>query len=178
MKPQLHLIGNAHIDPVWLWQWTEGFHEVKATFRSALDRMNEDADFIFSASSAAFYEWIEQSDPVMFAEIRRRVQEGRWEPSGGWWVEPDCNIPCGESFARHALLAQAYFQQKFGFKAHTGYAPDSFGHNAGLPQILQLSGMEHYVFMRPGPHEKDLAGAPVPLAVGRRRERPGLPDPL
>ena len=114
MKSQLHLIGNAHIDPVWLWQWTEGFHEVKATFRSALDRLNEDQDFIFSASSAAFYEWIEQSDPVMFAEIRRRVQEGRWELSGGWWVEPDCNIPCGESFARHALLAQSYFQEKFG----------------------------------------------------------------
>jgi alpha-mannosidase len=59
----LYMIGNAHIDPVWLWQWQEGFHEVKATFRSALDRMREYPEFIFTASSAAFYEWIEQSDP-------------------------------------------------------------------------------------------------------------------
>src|SRR5512146_1498275 len=125
MTPRLHLIGNAHIDPVWLWQWTEGFHEVKATFRSALDRLNEDPDFIFSASSAAFYEWIEQGDPPMFAEIRQRVSEGRWELAGGWWVEPDCNIPSGEAFARHGLLSQRYFLEKFGRRARVGYAPDS-----------------------------------------------------
>ncbi len=158
MSPKLHLIGNAHIDPVWLWQWTEGFHEVKATFRSALDRMNEYPDFTFSASSAAFYEWVEQNDPHMFAEIRWRVAEGRWELAGGWWIEPDCNIPGGESFARQALLAQTYFQQKFGHRVRVGYAPDSFGHNAGLPQILKHSGMGSYIFMRPGPHEKNLPG--------------------
>ena len=61
-KKNLHLIGNAHIDPVWLWQWQEGFHEVKASFRSALDRMNSYDDFVFVASSAAIYEWVEQSD--------------------------------------------------------------------------------------------------------------------
>src|SRR5213078_1895954 len=88
---KLHMIGNAHIDPLWLWQWQEGFHEVKATFRSALDRMKEYPDFIFVASSAAFYEWVEESDPAMFAEIRQRVAEGRWDIVGGWWVEPDCN---------------------------------------------------------------------------------------
>lgn len=52
------MIGNVHIDPVWLWQWQEGFHEVKATFRSALDRMKEYPDFKFVASSAVFYEWV------------------------------------------------------------------------------------------------------------------------
>ena len=158
MSKKLHLIGNAHIDPVWLWQWTEGYHEVKATFRSALDRMNESPDFTFSASSAAFYEWVEGSDPQMFAEIQQRVAEGRWELTGGWWIEPDCNIPGGELFARQALLAQSYFREKFGRQARVGYAPDSFGHNAGLPQILKLSALDSYIFMRPGPHEKSLPG--------------------
>ena len=158
MTPKLHLIGNAHIDPVWLWPWTDGFHEVKATFRSALDRMNEDPDFIFTASSAAFYEWVEQSDPEMFAEIRRRVTEGRWELAGGWWVEPDCNIPAGESFTRQGLYAQRYFLEKFKRRARVGYAPDSFGHHGMLPQILKKSGMDYYVFMRPSPHEKTLPG--------------------
>jgi alpha-mannosidase len=82
-KKTLYMIGNAHIDPVWLWQWQEGFHEVKATFRSALDRMQEYPEFIFTASSAAFYEWIEQSDPPMFTEIQQRVTEGRWGLAGG-----------------------------------------------------------------------------------------------
>ena len=90
------MIGNAHIDPVWLWQWQEGFHEVKASFRSALDRMKEYPDFMFVSSSAAFYEWVELSDAPMFAEIQQRVKEGRWQIVGGWWIQPDCNIPGGE----------------------------------------------------------------------------------
>ncbi len=160
-KPKLHLIGNAHLDPVWLWPWTEGFHEAKATFRSALDRMQEYDDerpFIFVASSAAYYEWIEQSDPAMFREIQQRVREGRWGLVGGWWIQPDCNIPCGESFVRQALVGQRYFQEKFGVMATVGYNVDSFGHNGMLPQILLKSGLSNYVFMRPGPSEKGLPG--------------------
>jgi alpha-mannosidase len=157
-KKNLHLIGNAHIDPVWLWQWQEGFHEVKASFRSALDRMNTYNDFIFVASSAAFYEWVEQSDPEMFREIQQRVSEGRWGIVGGWWIEPDCNIPSGESFVRHSLYGQRYFSEKFGVTAKTGFNIDSFGHAGTLPQILQQAGIENYTFLRPGPHEMELPG--------------------
>ncbi|MCU0521956.1 MAG: glycosyl hydrolase-related protein [Anaerolineae bacterium] len=154
----LHMIGNAHIDPVWLWQWQEGFQETLATFRSALDRMAETPEFRFTASSAALYAWVERIDPAMFEEIRARVAEGRWEIAGGWWIEPDCNIPGGESFVRQALYGQRYFQKAFGVTAHVGYAVDSFGHHAVLPQILKASGLDFYVFMRPGPHEKGLPG--------------------
>ncbi|MBI5031693.1 MAG: alpha-mannosidase [Chloroflexi bacterium] len=152
----LHMIGNAHIDPVWLWRWQEGFQEIKASFRSALDRLIEYPDFIFTASSAAYYEWIEENDPGMFAEICQRVKEGRWVIVGGWWVQPDCNIPSGESVARHALYSQRYFKEKFGIAATIGYCVDSFGHNGMLPQLLRKSGMNAYVFMRPMPHEKKL----------------------
>ncbi len=158
-KPnRLYMIGNAHIDPVWLWQWQDGYHETHATFRSALDRMHEDPDFVFTASQAALYEWIEQSDPDMFAEIRQRVAEGRWKLAGGWWVEPDCNIPAGESFVRQGLYGQRYFKEKFEVTCKVGYCVDSFGHNGMLPQILKKSGMPYYVFMRPSPYEKELPG--------------------
>ncbi len=153
---KLYMIGNAHLDPVWLWTWQEGFQENKATCRSALDRLNEYKDVVFTSSSAQFYEWIEKNDPKMFAEIKARIKEGRWVLCGGWWVQPDCNIPSGESFARHALLSQNYFKEKFGVTARTGYNVDSFGHNGMIPQMLRLSGMENYVFMRPGPQEKGL----------------------
>ena len=152
----MHMIGNAHLDPVWLWNWQEGYQENKATLKSALDRMEEFDDFIFTSSSAQFYEWVEKNEPEMFECIKKRVQEGRWKICGGWWIQPDCNNPSGESFARQGLIAQNYFMEKFGVKAHTGYCVDSFGHNVMLPQILQLSGMENYVFMRPDPNEKDL----------------------
>lgn len=152
----MFMIGNAHLDPVWLWQWQEGFQEVKATFRSVLDRMKEYEDFFFTGSSAAYYEWVEENEPAMFEEIRQRVAQGRWVIVGGWWIQPDCNAPGGESFVRQGLYAQRYFREKFGVTAHTGYNVDSFGHNGMLPQILKKSGMDNYVFMRPGRHEKGL----------------------
>ena len=153
---RLHLVGNAHIDPVWLWRWQEGYAETQATFRSALDRLREFPDFVFTAAGACAYRWVEENDPGMFQEIVDRVHEGRWVTVGGWWVQPDCNLPGGESFARHGLLAQRYFLSRFGRTARTGYNVDSFGHNAMLPQILLQSGMDAYVFLRPQEHELPL----------------------
>jgi alpha-mannosidase len=157
-RATLHMIGNAHLDPVWLWRWQEGFQAAKATFRSALDRMAESPDFVFTSSSAAIYEWVEHNEPRMFAEIRARVAEGRWRIVGGWWIQPDCNIPGGESFVRQGLYGQRYFREKFGVKTTVGYNVDSFGHHAMLPQILKGSGLDCYVFMRPEPAEKGLPG--------------------
>ena len=153
---RFHMIGNAHIDPVWLWPWSEGVSVVHSTFRSALDRMKEDPEFKFTASSAQFYEWVAENDPQMLAEIRQRIEEGRWGLVGGWWIEPDVNIPNGESLVRQGLYGQMLFKRLFGRMATVGYNPDSFGHVGTLPQILKLQGLQDYVFMRPQPREKRL----------------------
>ncbi|CAM3351515.1 Alpha-mannosidase [Deinococcus saxicola] len=152
----LHMIGNGHIDPVWLWNWQEGFQEIKATYRSALDRLAEDPDFIFTCSSAAHLAWIEENEPEMFEEIRTQVTGGRWVLVGGWWVQPDCHLPGGEGFVRQGLYGQRFLHSRFGKTARVGYNPDSFGHAATLPQILLKSGLPYYTFMRPGPHEQTL----------------------
>ncbi len=150
---KIKLIGNAHLDPIWLWRWQEGCGEVLQTFRSALDRLYEYDDFVFTCSSAAYYKWVEDIDPQMFEEIRTMVKKGRWVIVNGWWVQPDCNMPSGESFARHALYSQLYYYEKFGVTCKTGYNVDSFGHNGMIPQLLKLGGMNNYVFHRPGTHE-------------------------
>ncbi len=155
-RPLLHMIGNAHIDPVWLWQWPEGYQEVRATFRSVIERMEEYPELCFTCDSVAHYAWVEESDPALFEAIRERVAEGRWEVVGGWWVEPDCNLPCGESFARQALYGQRWLAERFGRVATVGCNVDPFGHNAMLPQLLRKAGMDGYLFMRPGPHELPL----------------------
>src|SRR4051794_11916586 len=149
----VHMVGNAHIDPVWLWQWPEGYQEVRATFQSAIDRMQEYPDFVFTHTSVLFLAWVEETDPQLFASIRERIAEGRWQVIGGWWIEPDCNIPSGESFVRQALYGQRYLHDRFGITATTGANVDSFGHNASIPQILRRSGIDSYVFLRPGPKE-------------------------
>ena len=151
-----HMIGHAHIDPVWLWPWQEGISVVHSSFRSALDRMNETPDFAFISSSAQFYYWVAENDPEMLAQIKKRVDEGRWNFVGGWWIEPDVNIPGGEAMVRQGLYGQHTFQKLFGKKAKVAFNPDSFGHTSTLPQILKKQEMDYYVFMRPGPHEKTI----------------------
>lgn len=148
-KKKLFMIGNSHIDPVWFWDWDEGMQEVKATFSSALDRMKEYPDMRFTATSSAFFEWLELTAPELFEEIKRRVAEGRLELTGGWFIEPDCILPCGEAFVRQGLYGQRYFEERFGRICKSGSNVDSFGHNPVLPQILRKSGMEEYIFMRP-----------------------------
>jgi alpha-mannosidase len=155
-KFKIHMIGQAHIDPVWLWNWSEGISVVHSTFQSALDRMKETPDFKFTASSAQFYHWVAENDPAMLKEIRKRVEEGRWCSVGGWWVEPDMNIPSGEAMVRQGLYGQQTLLRLLGRRAKVAYNPDSFGHTGNLPQIIKSQGMDNYIFMRPGIREKTL----------------------
>ena len=152
----IHMIGNAHLDPVWLWPWQEGYQEARATFKSAIERMDEYPDFVFTCDQIVLLSWVEEQDPELFAKIQARVAEGRWVNTGGWWVEPDCNMPMGESFVRQGLYGQRYLQSRFGKISTVGMNVDPFGHNAMLPQILVGQRMDSYTFLRPGPHEGDL----------------------
>ncbi len=149
MSKKYYLIGNAHLDPVWQWKVSEGLSLIRSTYRSALDRMNENENYKFTSACAGYYDWIRRIDPEMFEEIRTRVKEGRWGITGGMWVQPDCNIPSGESFCRHFLYSQKFFKTYFGIPVDTGYNVDSFGHSAALPQLFKKSGIDQYVYMRP-----------------------------
>src|SRR5262245_38291478 len=113
-KRRCYFIGNTHIDHTWIWNWPEGFDEVHASFQSALDRMEEFPEFVFTASSTLHYRWVEENDPALFARIRERVADGRWQLAGGWVVQSDDNLPSGESFVRQGLYGQLYFQSRFG----------------------------------------------------------------
>ena len=148
-KKTIYLVANAHIDPVWLWRWQEGCSELRSTCRAAVDFLENDSELTFSRSSAGDLRWIEDLEPALFERMRKLVKRGQWENVGGWWTQPDCNIPCGESFIRQGLYGQPFFRDKLGGAALTGYNVDSFGHNANLPQILKGCGLDRYVFMRP-----------------------------
>ena len=149
----IYMIGNAHLDPVWLWTKLEGYNEIISTAESAARRIEEDGAFIFTFSSAAYYDVIRRVSPSLFEKIKNYVRLGKWSVVGGWWVQPDNNLASGEIYARHALYSQRFFYEHFGIMCKTGYCVDSFGHNANLPQLLREGGMENYVFMRPKKHE-------------------------
>ena len=141
----IQVTGNSHIDMAWLWPWTETVEVVRNTFESALQLMREYPDLTFTMSSARAYAWMEEKYPEMFQEIQQRVKEGRWEIVGGMWVEPDLNMPDGESLVRQLLIGKRYFRQKFGVDVRIGWNPDSFGYNWQLPQIYKRSGLDYFV---------------------------------
>ena len=138
-------VGNSHIDMAWLWPWTETVEVVRNTFQSVLDLMREYPDFKFTMSSARTYEWMQEKYPDMFEQIKQRVKEGRWEVIGGMWVEPDLNMPDGESLVRQILVGKRYFQKNLGADIKIGWNPDSFGYNWQLPQIYKKSGIDYFV---------------------------------
>jgi alpha-mannosidase len=141
----IRIVGNSHIDMAWLWPWTETVEVVRNTFQSVLDLMREYPDFKFTMSSARTYEWMQEKYPDLFKQIEQRVKEGRWEIIGGMWVEPDLNMPDGESLVRQILVGKSYFQKNFGVDVKIGWNPDSFGYNYQLPQIYKKSGMDYFV---------------------------------
>ncbi len=146
---KIYMIGNTHFDPVWLWKWEEAMASIHSTFRSALDRMKENKDFIYSFATPPVFEWIKQVDPDLFKEIKVRIKEGRWELCEGWWLQPDCFSASGESYARQSLYGQRYLMENFGIYADTVFNIDSFGHNSATPQILQKSHIDYYCMCRP-----------------------------
>ena len=150
LKPLLqqatfHLTGNSHIDAAWLWPSTETVDVVKRTFGTALQLMYEYPDYTFTQSAAAYNEWLAEKYPDLNAEIARRIKEGRWEIVGGMWVEPDLNMPDGESLVRQILVGKRWYKQAYGVDVRIGWNPDSFGYPWQLPQIYKKSGIDYFV---------------------------------
>ena len=148
-KKKLILVCNAHLDPVWLWEWEEGLAETLSTFRIAAKFCEEFEGFVFCHNESLLYQWTEIYEPALFEQIRKLVADGKWHIMGGWYVQPDCNMPAGESFVRQILQGKNYFKEKFGVEPKTAINFDPFGHTRGLVQILKKSGYNSYLFCRP-----------------------------
>ena len=152
----IHLILNAHLDPIWLWPWQDGLDQALATCRSACDRLDAHPDIVFTRGEAWVYQQVEKVDPALFERIREHVKAGRWSIVGGWWIQPDCNQPSGFGFERQIETGKRYFVDRFGQFPRVAYNVDSFGHNASLPALMRSAGQDCYVMMRPQPHEMEL----------------------
>jgi alpha-mannosidase len=149
MKKTIHLIGNAHLDPVWLWDRREGLNEGITTVRTMLDLMDEFPEMTFIRGESAIYQHVEKYDPHTFARIKKMVKAGRWDVVGGTCIQPDTNLPCAETLVRQYAHGQRYFKSRFGKAVTAGWQADSFGHTAGLPEILAASGINFFAFSRP-----------------------------
>jgi alpha-mannosidase len=146
---QFHLIANSHLDPVWLWDWREGYNEAISTVRTVLDLMDENKNLTYIRGESAIYRHIEETEPETFQRIVDQVKSGRWDVVGGTYVQPDTNMAGAETLARQFMEGLRYFDQRFGKKVSVAWQADSFGHTAGLPEVLTAAGIDSFAFTRP-----------------------------
>ncbi len=147
---KLALVGNSHLDIVFMWAYKEYVRKLGRTHATMLRLMEQYPDFIFSQSTVPTYIEMEKRYPTLFEQVQRRIKEGRWEYIGAMWVEPDCNLISGESFSRQLLHGIRFAEKKFGITPKTCWVPDVFGNGYAMPQILKKAGVEYFVTHKMG----------------------------
>jgi alpha-mannosidase len=142
---ELSAVGHAHLDTAWLWPLEETWRKAQRTFATQAALMDEYPEHVFAASQAQHYAWVRERDPDLWSRIRERVARGQWVAVGGTWVEPDCNLPSGESLARQLLYGQRFFERELGGRCRELWLPDVFGYPGQLPQLMRLAGIDRFL---------------------------------
>lgn len=138
-------VGHSHIDTAWLWPIRQTKEKCQRTFSTAVNMMKEYPEYRFITSQPQQFQFIKEAEPELFEEIRQMVKSGNWEIEGAMWVEPDCNLPSGESLCRQLLYGKRFMKQEFGVDSKILWLPDVFGYSAALPQILKKAGVTRFV---------------------------------
>ncbi len=148
--PTVTCIGHTHIDIAWLWTIAQTREKAQRSFATVIELMKLYPDYRFTSSQPILYEMVKEEAPVLYEEIKARVQEGRWEVEGGMWVEADCNLTSGESLVRQILVGKRFFKDEFGADNKVLWLLDVFGYSAAMPQILKKSGIDYFVTSKIG----------------------------
>lgn len=153
---RMRMIGQSHIDVAWLWPIRETVRKTSRTFSTVCTLMDEYPAFLYSQSQPQLYAYAKEHYPELYERIKERIAEGRWELVGGMWVEPDLNLPSGESLMRQLLHGQRFYMQEFGKRTTVEWLPDTFGYCASLPQILQHAGIRYFMTSKLGWNDTNL----------------------
>ncbi len=144
-KPLVVGVGHAHIDVAWLWRVAHSREKTSRTFSTALHLMRQYPDYHYMHSTPQLYTYLKEDYPDIYRQVKEQVAEGRWEPTGGMWVEADVNIPSGESLVRQFLYGKRFFCQEFEMDSKVLWLPDVFGYSPALPQIAKKSGIDYFL---------------------------------
>ena len=144
-KPVVHCIGHTHIDVEWKWARAQTREKIQRSFSTAKSLMDRYPEFKFMLSQPNLYRYLKEEAPEKYEELKALVAEGRWEPEGAMYVEPDCNLTSGESLVRQIIFGKRFFREEFGVESKALFLPDVFGYSAALPQILRKSGVDYFI---------------------------------
>lgn len=144
-KPVVNCVGHTHIDVEWLWDRAQTREKIQRSFSTASALMKKYPEYRFMLSQPELYRYLKEEAPEKYEELKQLVKEGRWEPEGAMYVEADCNLISGESFVRQIMQGKKFFMDEFGVDCKVLFLPDVFGYSCAMPQILQKSGVRHFV---------------------------------
>lgn len=142
---KIHMVGQSHIDLAWLWPAKEAVRKCSRTFSTMSTLLDQFPDFGYAQSQPQSFEYIKTHYPELYERVKKHIAAGKWEIVGGMWVEPDLNIPSGESLVRQLLYGMNFYQEEFGVQPRIEWLPDTFGYCASLPQLLKKSGLEYFM---------------------------------
>ena len=143
--PFVDCVGHTHIDVAWLWTTRVTRDKAVRSFSTALELMKKYPEYIFMSSQPQLYQYVKEDAPEIFEEIKKKVKDGRWEAEGGMFLEPDCNLPSGESLIRQFFVGKKFFQNEFDYNSRILWLPDVFGYSAALPQIMKKCGIDYFM---------------------------------
>jgi alpha-mannosidase len=149
-QPTMLASGHGHLDVAWLWPLWRTRQKVAHTVANTLHLLERYGQYHFSMSQPQVFAYLKADDPALYERMAEAVRGGRFEPVGPMWVEPDCNIPSGESFIRQIAHGLGFFQREFPERyneqtTHIAWLPDVFGFTAALPQILRGCGVSCFM---------------------------------
>ncbi len=144
-KPVVHCVGHTHIDVEWKWYREQTREKMQRSFSTAKALMDRYPEYKFTLSQPELYRYLKEEAPEKYEELKKLVAEGRWEPEGAMYLEPDCNLTSGESLVRQIMMGKKFFRDEFGKESRVLFLPDVFGYSAALPQILKKSGVDYFV---------------------------------
>lgn len=145
IKPTVYGVGHSHIDMAWLWRLCATREKASRTFSTVLNLMKQYPEYRFMHSSPQLYKFLKEDYPEIYEQVKQRIREGRWEITGGMWVEPDTNVPSGESLVRQFVYGKKFIREEFGKETTLVWLPDVFGYSAAFPQIMKKSGMKYFM---------------------------------
>lgn len=149
-KATVNLIGHTHIDVAWLWTLDQTKQKVERSFSTVLQLMDEYPEYKFFSSQPQLFDFLKERNPELYAKVKEKVLEGRWEVDGAMWLEADCNLTSGESLVRQIQFGKRFFKQEFNKECTAVWLPDVFGYSASLPQIMQKSGLDTFITAKIG----------------------------
>ncbi|RAK12517.1 alpha-mannosidase [Halanaerobium saccharolyticum] len=143
--PAITAVGHSHIDVAWLWQLLHTREKCSRTFSTVLKLMDEYPEYTFVQTMPQLYKFIKEDYPDIYAKIKEKIKEGKWEITGGMWVEADCNVTSGESLVRQFIHGKKFIKEEFDVEWNILWLPDVFGYSWALPQIIKKSGMKYFM---------------------------------